>query len=101
MSSWVICVTKSRSRPLGFPHPRADAAATEHGAANRSPPMAETVVWACRATDTLSRRSSESTRARPPPNDSVEEKRQRRWTVSHCQLEEATGALQKVELRTQ
>ena len=33
------------------------------------------VVWACRAaTDALSRRSSESTRARLPPNGGVEEK---------------------------
>ena len=38
----------------------ADAARTEHGAAKRSPPMAETVVWACHATDALSRRSGEA-----------------------------------------
>ena len=60
-----------------FPHPRADAAATKHGAANRSPPMAETVVWACRADGCAgerrrdvtrrSRRSIESTRARLHP----------------------------------
>ena len=58
--------------PFRFPHPRADAAATEYGADNRCPPMAETIVWACPATYTLSRRSSGSTRARHPPNDGVE-----------------------------
>ena len=97
VSSWLICVRGCwliahpdiYPDPL-FPHPRADAAATEHGAANRSPPMAETVVC-CRATDALSQRLSESTRARPPPNDGVEKKRQRRWWMDCRALPDEGG----------
>ena len=55
VSSSVICVTRRLIAHPPFPHPRADAAATEYGAANRRPPMAEAVVWAYRATDALSR----------------------------------------------
>ena len=77
MSSSVIKRDQKVDRTPPFPHPRADAAATEHGAANRSPPMAETVVWATLSCDGCAQPKVgrvDARARRPPPNDGVEEK---------------------------
>ena len=68
MSSWLICVISGCSRIPPFPHPRADAAATEHGVANPCLPMAATVVWACPLPVLQRVRSAEGRASRRAPD---------------------------------